>query len=293
MSDLVPAAGPSWADLYDEELEELSDLEEEVLTKQQRLCRQRYLAMEAMDAAGEAAPEEEEESDDDYDFSEEIPAEELVENYDEDFDLSDEEHPFQEASDNHQEVEGSEEEEEEEEADPPKVNDHGIRHKVIYRLWDTYDVQHRQAFFPLIPRHDDLRKYYPEYRTPESWYRRPGFSAMSQVLTAIEEPVREELIMATTATFMDSSDSDSDATTSEKQTVTPLSEQSEAGAPCDSVADTVNTDTALILGGSDTVNTGNSTVFHRWPFRNLVLVRVCAVVDNARKVVDATLGLIR
>lgn len=275
----VPAASQSWADLDDEELDDLDDLQEESMTEQQRLCRQRYLALEAMDA-------------------EEPPVEE-PDNYDDDFDFSEEEHPFEEASDNHQEVESVGDPEED---TTYKVTEHGIRYKVVERLWNTYDVQHRHPFLPLIPRHDNLREYYANHKEPEFWYHRPGRSSLHQVLTAaIDDPV-----MAPNTTLTDNMNTDFDATTSEEETTSPLQCESReltavaenpflaAGGPCNrALRKTVNTDIPAVQGEGETVHTENLQVEERLTFRRLFFVRVCAVLDNARKVADATLELIR
>ncbi|MCJ1245098.1 hypothetical protein MMC30_002299 [Trapelia coarctata] len=185
----APPSPPAftWADLVDEDLEDMDNLQPDTMTDQQRLCRERYLAIEAMDEATSA-----DNYDDDYDFSEE--------------------------DDNYQvDVDDDESLDEPVKAPIHKATEHGIHLNTIERLWDTYDIQHRFAFFPLIPRHDDVRTEYPLRHTKELWYHRPGRSHMHQMLTAFNEPTPPLVAIEETASAAIPATSDTEEPTIEER----------------------------------------------------------------------------
>lgn len=199
---------------------------------------------------------------------------------------------------------------------------------------EAYDVQHRFHFPPLIPRDHDTRVGYPHNRHWEYWYcGPPGSSSLRQaqsiepeeetpllatpaeitasaetpVASVLESPMdaiareitasaenpvapADEILAVPTA----ESPLDTEFDHQSNEETTSLSLSSTTATPDHACPQTVNTESAVIIGGEETVYTENPVVEERPPnFRSLLFVRVIAVLDNARKVADATLELIR
>ena len=313
----VPAASLSWADLDDEEMDDMNDRQQDSLTAQQRLCRERYLALESV-------------------YSEEHPLAEAScpDNYDDDFDL--EEDPEEEAFSRQPEVDVASE------GDPVedtnwKVNEHGIRATVIMRLWNTYDVQHRHAFNPLTPRADKLRECYPEHEPAEKWVTRSRSSRLRQTYTvdyeeetplivtpeeitaSAETPVTTVLETRTPAVrweltasaenppaadeeilvdTVDHQDTDSDNYSEEATTSQPTSEDSwEITTPVETPILKVQPEaweiTTSVENPLEAALPSSPRLVKEPSFRRYFFVKVIDVLVNARKVANATIELIR
>jgi len=305
-----------------------------------------------------------EDYDDDYDFSEdeEFPLEDDIDNFSENEEeqpapetssqeqVTDQEQPAPETSSQEQvavqeqqpQPEGPSQDLLEPAAsvdDPPqftyKVTPHGIHYDTVDRLSDeTYDVQHRYHFPPLIPRDHEDRTDYPHRLDWDYWYcgppgpsslrhaqstepeeETPLFATPEEITASAETPVApvqenptdaiageitasaenpiapaDEILAVPTA----ESPLDTEFDHQPNEGTISLSLSSHTATPNHASPQTVNTESAVIIGGEETVNTENPIVEERPPtFRSLFFVRVIAVLDNARKVADATLELIR